>query len=43
LFVAIGYIATENMVANSHFYNTFGLVPPDNIAAPLIKKVREDS
>jgi hypothetical protein len=36
LFVAIGYIATKNMVANCHFYNAFGLVPPDNITAPLI-------
>jgi len=36
LFVAIGYIATENMVANNHFYNTLGLVPSDNIATPLI-------
>jgi hypothetical protein len=33
---AIGYIATENIIANSHFYNAFGLVPPDNITALLI-------
>jgi hypothetical protein len=33
--VAIGYIATKR-VANNYFYNTFGLVPLDNIAAPLI-------
>jgi hypothetical protein len=33
--VAIEYIATKR-VANRHFYNTFGLVPLDNIAAPLI-------
>jgi hypothetical protein len=25
LFIATGYIATKNMVANSHFYNIFGL------------------
>jgi hypothetical protein len=36
LFIAIGYIATENVVANSRFYNAFGLVSPNNIATPLI-------
>jgi hypothetical protein len=36
LFIAIKYIATKNVVANSHFYNAFGLVPPNNIATPLI-------
>jgi hypothetical protein len=33
--VAIGVIA-KNVIANSHFYNAFGLVPPVNIATPLI-------
>ena len=36
LFVAIGYITTQNVVANSHFYNAFALVPQDNITALLI-------
>jgi len=36
LFIAIKYIAIENVVANSHFYNAFGLVPPNNIATSLI-------
>jgi hypothetical protein len=36
MLVAIEYIATENVVVNSHFYNELGLVPPDNIATLLI-------
>jgi hypothetical protein len=36
LFVVIGYIATKNVVANSHLCNAFALVPPDNIATPLM-------
>jgi hypothetical protein len=36
LFIAIGYITTENVIANSHFYDAFGLVSLDNIATPLI-------
>jgi hypothetical protein len=35
-FVAMGYIATKIMVVNSHFYNAFRFVPPDNIAAPQL-------
>jgi hypothetical protein len=36
LFIAIEYIATKNVVAKSHFYNAFGLVPLNNITKPLI-------
>jgi hypothetical protein len=36
MFVAIRYIAIKIIVANNHFYNAFGLVPPENITAPLI-------
>jgi hypothetical protein len=46
VYVAIGYIATKNRIANilfynaffcDYFYNAFGLVPPDNIATPFIR------
>jgi hypothetical protein len=42
LFVAIGYITTEIVVTNSHFYNAFGLVPPTILQHHLLIKNSTD-